>query len=280
MYNIVFVVLHYETLDDTEKCINSLLKYLSYKNVQVVVVDNGSTNGKLERLEANYKENKQMHFVCSENNLGFARGNNIGFSFAKKELNADIIILANNDLVFEQEDFIDKLVKAYELEKFDVAGPQIRSLVDKKNQNPVPVLYHNVSEVKKRILKYYILFLLSIFNLDVAVQRKVAQPIEEYKPNEKDDFQLHGACMFFANQYIQKYDGLCDKTFMYCEESILKCMVDRDNMCMKYYDEIKVWHKEGSSTSATCGSSVKKRRFFYKNSIASCRVLEELMKSE
>lgn len=280
MYNIVFVVLHYETLDDTEKCINSLMKYLSFENVQVVVVDNGSSNGKLNRIEAKYEDNKQIYFMYSKSNLGFARGNNIGFSFAKKELNADIIILANNDLVFEQEDFINKLVKVYELEKFDVAGPQIRSLVDKKNQNPVPVLYHNISEVKKRILKYYILYFLSIFKLDVAVQRKVARPIQEYKPNTNDDFQLHGACLFFANKFIQKYDGLCDKTFMYCEESILKCIVDRDSMRMKYFDEIEVWHKEGSSTAATYGSSVKKRRFFYKNSIASCRVLKELMKSK
>lgn len=279
MCNIVFVVLHYETLEDTKKCINSLMKYLSFENVKIVVVDNGSLNGKLETIKKDY-DNKKIYFLYSEFNLGFAKGNNIGFAFAKKELQADIIILANNDLVFEQVDFIEKLAYAYENERFDVAGPRIKSLVDFKNQNPVPVLYHTIWEVNKRIFKNHILYLLSLFRMDVIVQKKIAHPIEEFKPEKEDDFQLHGACMFFANSFIQKYDGLCDKTFMYCEESILKCMVIRDDMTMKYLDEIEVWHKEGSSTNATCGSSVKKRRFFYKNSNAGCRVLKKIMKEK
>lgn len=277
MNSIVFVVLHYETLDDTKKCLDSLVPYLRDSRVQVVAVDNGSPNGKLETLAPQYAENAAIHFIYSKENLGFARGNNLGFAYAKHELNADLIILANNDLVFEQEDFVDTLVKRCEETAFDVAGPKILSLVDGKNQNPVAVQYHSIRDVDKRILKNTISSFLCTFNLDTAAQKLLAKEVEQVALSPEDDFQLHGACMFFANRFVEKYDGLCDKTFMYGEESILKYMVVRDAMTMAYLDDVTVYHKEGSTTGVVYGKGRAKRKFFYKWNIDGCRQLRKLM---
>ena len=277
MDSIVFVVLHYETLDDTKKCIDSLVPYLRDPRVQVVAVDNGSPNGKLETIAPQYAENEEIHFIHSKENLGFARGNNLGFAYAKHELNADLIILANNDLVFEQADFVDTLVKRCEETAFDVAGPKILSLVDGKNQNPVAVQYHSIRDVNKRILKNTISSFLCTFNLDTAAQKLLAKEVEQVALGPEDDFQLHGACMFFANRFVQQYDGLCDKTFMYGEESILKYMVVRDGMKMAYLDDVTVYHKEGSTTGVVYGKGKAKRKFFYKWNIDGCRQLRKLM---
>ena len=70
MKKTVFVVLHYETLDDTVKCLDSLEKYLQDPHVEIVLVDNGSKNGKLSAIEADYRKNR-IHFIYSEKNLGF-----------------------------------------------------------------------------------------------------------------------------------------------------------------------------------------------------------------
>ena len=109
MIKIAFVVLHYETLDDTSECIDSLKKYIVDDSVKIVVVDNGSVHGKLNTIEEKYKSDSVI-FLYSDENLGFAKGNNIGFKYAKEKLQSDIIILANNDLIFRQEDFVDKLI--------------------------------------------------------------------------------------------------------------------------------------------------------------------------
>lgn len=277
MKSIVFVVLHYETLDDTKKCIDSLVKYLQDSRVQIVVVDNGSPNGKLSTIAPDYSEHSQIHFVYSEENLGFARGNNLGFRYAKYRLNADLIVLANNDLVFEQEDFVDILAQRYQNTGFDVAGPKILSLVDGKNQNPVSVMYHSVKDVEKRIFKNTVCSFLCNFNLDIAAQKLLAKEVEQVEIRPGDDFQLHGACMFFANRFIERYDGLFDKTFMYGEESILKYMVVRDGMKMEYLDDVTVYHKEGSSTGNIYGKGKTKRKFFYKWNIHGCKQLRKLM---
>ena len=277
MNNIVFVVLHYETLDDTKKCVDSLLKYLKHPGVELVLVDNGSKNGKLEAIMPNYAGQERIHYLRSEKNLGFANGNNLGFEFAKSQLHADLIILANNDLVFRQEDFIDTLENAYSDTAFDVAGPRIISMVDGKNQNPVCVQYHNLRDVNKRIFKDSILSFLCNFNLDRYVQKFFAKEIPQVAYQPGMDFQLHGACMIFANRYLERYDGLCDKTFMYGEENILKYMIVRDCMNMVYLDALTVYHKEGSSTGAIYGKGREKRKFYYKWNLHSCKQLKRMM---
>ena len=280
MNNIVFVVLHYETLEDTKECLHSLEKYLKDPRVQVVVVDNGSRKGKLESLAPEYGNSEQVHFLYSQENLGFAKGNNLGFRYAKQELGAELIILANNDLVFRQEDFIEALVSQYEKTPFDVAGPRIISLVDGKNQNPVNVQYHSLKDVNVRIFKDSVLSLLCAFNLDTFARKIFAKEIPEVDYQPGMEFQLHGACMFFANKFLQCYDGLYDRTYMYGEENILKYMTVRDGMDMAYLDAVTVYHKEGSSTSKIYGEGRAKRKFYYKWNLHGRRQLKELMQSK
>lgn len=279
MCKVAIVVLHYENLFDTKECLNSLLKYLTDDQTQIVVVDNGSVKEKLTEIEGDYK-NSSIHFIYSKINLGFANGNNLGFTYAKYQLNADIIILANNDLVFKQTNFIEELVNAENSLHFDVAGPKIISLVDGRNQNPVPRIYRNLKDVKKRILKFRMLYILSLLNLDVRVQDKYRNRNVRMNSINNEDFQLHGACMIFANRYIRTFDGLCDKTFMYGEESILKYQCIKYNFKLCYLDQLVVFHKEGSTTNKILGSRINKRRFYYSNNIRGCRVLERLMKED
>lgn len=277
MSKIVFVILHYETIDDTKNCIESLMKYTKKNNIEIVVVDNGSKVGKLNDLEDLYKNNKFIKFIRSEINLGFAKGNNIGFEYAKRNLNPEFIILTNSDTVFEQINFIEKLESLYEEYKFDVAGPKIISLADGKNQNPVMRIYNNVGDVKKRIFKFKILYYLGLINLDRFLKSHFSKEIIEVKKEFDGDIQLHGACLIFSKNFINTYSGLYDKTFMYGEESILKYIVERDNMKMMYLDEIEMLHKEGSSTDAIYGKGRAKRLFFYKWNIKGCEILLELM---
>jgi len=280
MKSVAFVVLHYETLDDTRNCLESLVKYLKNPGVQIVLVDNGSKNGKLKTLEPEFAGQERIHFLYSDMNLGFANGNNLGFRYAKKELQAELIVLANNDLVFEQDDFVEKLLDRCEQTGFDVAGPKILSLVDGKNQNPVAVQYHSLQDLNKRIFKDSVLSFLCNFDLDRRVQKIFAKEIQEVAYQPGMDFQIHGACMFFANAFVERYDGLCDKTFMYGEENILKYMVVRDGLKLEYLDDVTVYHKEGSSTGVIYGKGKAKRKFYYKWNLHSAKQLKKMMQAK
>src|SRR5262245_50398579 len=71
---------------------------------EVILVDNGSTDGSVEHLRANYP---WVRVVAAGHNLGFAGGNNEGYRHSRGEL----IALLNNDTV-AQPDWLAALVKA------------------------------------------------------------------------------------------------------------------------------------------------------------------------
>ena len=276
--NITVVVLHYENIKDTKECLDSLKKYLNdtKNNINVVVVDNGSIKEKTAAIEEDYVNDK-IYFIESGRTLGFAKGNNIGFHYAKYELHSDIIILANNDLIFKQVDFMNQIAKEMIENHIDVAGPRIISLVDHKNQNPVPYAHPDLVSVNKRIFKLHVLKIMCYFGVDKFFQTIFSR---KYSTDVKsDNYQLHGACLIMANNYVKNYDGLYPKTFMYMEEDILKYITKRDNLIMKYFDGAEVFHKEGSSTEKIYGEGRKKRLFYYKWNIDGCKKLRQLMKS-
>ncbi len=273
---VAIVVLHYESTKDTIECLDSLIQYIDEDKVRIIVVDNGSKIRLIEQIADKYSDIEQIEIMRSDENLGFSKGNNLGFLYAKRQYSPEIIVLSNNDIVYDQKEFIDKLLYEYKRTQFDVAGPKIISLIDGKNQNPVGLVYHSAKEVKKRIRKFRILGFLSKWSLDTKIKSFAANEIPEYEAT--GDYQLHGACMFFANRYIQEYDGLYDGTFMYGEEFILKHIVTKEKMKMIYLPDLVVKHKEGASTKAFWGKGKKQRQFFYKWSVNSLTQLWKMMK--
>lgn len=272
---IVFVLLHYENLNETSACIDSLLKYRENSEIEIVVVDNGSVREPISLVKQSYLDKDYVHFVISSENLGFAKGNNLGFQYAKRNLNPEIIILSNSDVIYSQDEFIEQLVEDYNELLFDVAGPKIIRVEDGINQNPSPVIYSSKFDVLKKIMKFFILYFLSFFDMDLYMRRKPEK--YEYSQNVGSDFQLHGACLIFGKNYIDSYDGLYDKTFMYGEESILKFIVNRDNLRMAYLDNISINHLEGVSVASVFGKGVKNRNFYYKWNMHSSYLLLKLM---
>lgn len=86
-YSIVIVSLNGEKV--LPICMNALFK-TNYKNFEVILVDNGSTDRTSEVVKTGWKEVK---IIRSEKNLGFAGGNNLGIRSAK----GDCIVLLNDD---------------------------------------------------------------------------------------------------------------------------------------------------------------------------------------
>ena len=102
--NICYVILHYKNIVDTRKCINSLLKTMDLSS-RIVIVDNGSDDNSGKVLKNEFQNFPSVTVLILEDNIGFSKGNNKGYKFAKKNYNPDFIIIANNDVVFYQNNF-------------------------------------------------------------------------------------------------------------------------------------------------------------------------------
>ena len=103
---ISFVVLHYQDLETTNECVNNICQLKKSTDVNIVIVDNNSPNNSGLELKNTYSNSKNIHVLCNPVNEGFAKGNNLGYSYAKNELQSKIIVVMNNDVMIIQHNFI------------------------------------------------------------------------------------------------------------------------------------------------------------------------------
>ncbi|SDQ35486.1 Glycosyltransferase, GT2 family [Chryseobacterium soldanellicola] len=106
MPKIFFIIVTYNAMKWAERCFSSLRQ--SSISVHCVVVDNGSTDGSQEYIKTNFPE---VHFIQSEENLGFGKANNIGIEKAFQE-GADFFYLMNQD-AWIYPDSLEKLLNGY-----------------------------------------------------------------------------------------------------------------------------------------------------------------------
>lgn len=247
---LVYLILHYKNADVTEQCICSLLR-TNIGDSQIVIVDNASNNGSYETLRNRFHDVERMHFLKNKENLGYAAGNNVGFRYAKNVLGADWIVLLNNDVIIEQNDFQQILLEEYKKVSFYVAGPDIVT-PDGKNQNPYLMNCPGKKDIIKKLLHDYIV----LFLMKIKVQQKLKKVLHYdgsiFQPNEIGTIQdfkgvLHGSCVIFSPDYVCKFNGLYGGTFLYCEEEILCYILKELGYQYCYLKSLQVIHHHSVS---------------------------------
>lgn len=278
---LVYVILHYLAGEDTIECANSILKSSQYSKhkTDIVIIDNGSPNNSLKRIKDAFLDNPHVKVIHSKENLGFSKGNNMGFSYAKSELNADFIVMLNNDTLITQSNFNDIIVEKFKKYSYSVLGPDILT-ADGFHQNPGNKQNWGSVELRKYRLKKRIRLILSYLGLDALINRIIESSkdiyLKEKQIGDIKDTVLHGACLIFSPLYIQKFEGLYPETFLYWEEDILKLQADYNDFLMMYTSDLSIFHKEDISTNMMEGSKGKKIRRKYKYLIESSKVYSKL----
>ena len=118
MREISIIVLTWNGLSYTKRCLETLKALTAYENYRIYVADNGSTDGTIEYL----RSLDYVTLVENGANLGYAKGNNAAIL---KTAPASDILLLNNDteILPGHEDWLNKMVAAaYEDNKVGVVG--------------------------------------------------------------------------------------------------------------------------------------------------------------
>ena len=100
-------VLNWNGRDLTLDCLSSLEK-ITYPNVKVYVIDNGSSDNSVTAIRNQFPD---YEIIELPKNYGFARGNNAGFELVKQK--ADYTIFLNNDTIVDPN-FVEPLINAME----------------------------------------------------------------------------------------------------------------------------------------------------------------------
>lgn len=271
--DICFLILHYKTNEHTDTCIEYIIRNCDTESFHIVVVDNASPMESWNMLLEKYDSDNRVTLLRNEKNLGFARGNNVGFKYAKEKFNPQFICMINNDAYLLDKNIFEKLKKEFLISKFAVAGPQITTSDGRKTSNPFICSIPSIDWLKYMIRKRKFEILCARFGLyekvcpfttKILKKLNILQPPQcvEVVPMSIDSREnetifeskayyvgLHGAALFFSPEYIKMFDGIDDRTFLGGEELILYTKVLCSNLVTVYLPDIHMYHVVGGSST-------------------------------
>ena len=109
------VILSYDLKDYTIQCVESVRRTTSREDVDIIVVDNGSTDGSAEWL----KEQGDITLRCNEKNVGYTVGCDQGIALAQKDTD---IFLMHNDAVLTPNALFWLKIGLYEAKEVGSCG--------------------------------------------------------------------------------------------------------------------------------------------------------------
>lgn len=234
MNKVSIVILNYLNYLDTIECVESIFK-MNYELEGIVIVDNHSHNESFKILSRKYKKYNKIVVVKTGSNYGFAKGNNIGIAIARQRFHTDFVLVVNNDTIFEQKDYLEKLLNHYEY-GVGMIGSAI----------------HLKGNVVQKEEVYDISFQ-GTFRRFVKLNLKKVQKdiwcflIQNVKEKKEVKF-LHGCIILFTPDFFKHYNGFYKRTFLYAEEPILYLMCKKYKLWQVYVHDIYIYHKEDQSS--------------------------------
>jgi GT2 family glycosyltransferase len=213
------ISVHFNQLSLTEAFIKSVLNQ-SYPNYEIIIVDNGSVNEPVNPLINKFPN---VNYISSNENLGFAGGNNLGIEQAKGKL----LFFLNNDTEIE-DNTIEILVRHfYNHPNCGMLSPKIK--------------YFNTN-----ILQYAGS---GKINLYTGRNKRIGYNEEDNGQYDKEYITeiIHGAAMMVARDLIKTVGMMPAEFFLYYEE-IDWCQQAKEAGYQIWFNgNSTVFHKESMS---------------------------------
>lgn len=246
MKKVFIIVLNFNGKKDTLECLQSL------KKSEVIVVDNGSTDGSVRAIRDKFPEIKILE---NKKNLGFAKGNNVGIRYALNQ-GADYIILLNNDTIVEINTLVRLIEVASSNNRIGILGPKIYFAKGFE--------FHQGRYKKNELGKviWYAGGLIDWRNV-LGVHRGVDEVDEgQYDKQEEVEF-VSGCCMFIKREVFKKIGLLDERFFLYFEDLDFCLRAKKVGFRIVYVPEAVIWHKNAATVG---GSGSDRQRYHYRRS--------------
>ncbi len=215
------ITINYNGLKDTCELIDTLP--LNDETIEVIVVDNASTQDEATELEKRYP---LIIVIRSDKNLGFAGGNNLGI----KAAHGKYLFFINNDAILPQPSALSLLITR--LESSDQIGmvcPKIRFTWGKQ-----PIQYAGYTPLSKITLR----------NKSIGFGEQDNGQYDTPHPTP----YAHGAAMMVKREIIEKVGMMPECYFLYYEELDWSMMIRRAGYEIWYEPACTFFHKESQTT--------------------------------
>ncbi|MGE4287706.1 MAG: glycosyltransferase [Salinivirgaceae bacterium] len=269
---IVFSILHYQAFDMTVKCVEYLKKIIN-SNHYIVIVDNASPNDSGNFLEKKYATDNNIFIIRNKYNAGFAKGNNLGYIFAKEKLKADCIIVINNDVLIKQANFLSELKTELNNDVHIIAPDIITPLGE--HQNPLRLRKISTKKIVQDLIYNLFMTAITLIPLLNKLVTKFLIGRRTLKIKDKVDSNIvlgpiqyivpHGAAIIYTRKYIEREDfAFLPITFLFAEEDILYEYIRQNNYKTYFSPVLQVEHLHDASIDEITSGEVAKKHFMSK----------------
>lgn len=201
---------------------------------EIDVISKG-TKGRIVGIDSNVKKG-QLFILPSKENLGFAKGNNLGVNFLCEKFQIDHILFSNNDIEIKSTCLVEGLISKIDNDaQIGAIGPRVVGL-DGNDQSPH---YKIISPFRQMGWKM----------LPFLRRKNRAEDIVTQRQTSGFCYWVSGAFFLMKKDDFIKIDGFDPNTFLYYEEPILAERLKRIDKKMFFLNDVGVLHYEGGSSS-------------------------------
>ena len=244
------VILSWNTLNLTRNCLRSVFANTKDIDCEVIVVENGSSDGSPEMVE---REFPQAKLIKNSENLGFTKGNNQGF----KESGGDYILFLNSDTIISGSEGTESLLR----DSVPVKS-QLRKMVDKMKSDKsigmlTPKLVYPDGKFQDEyyrklpsLTQTFWVYLAPINKLTHKIgflRRRYLSDIDPDKSCYVENFNVPGAAPMISREAYEKIGGRDENIFYWMEDIDLFWSMKKDGYKMYYLADAMIIHLGGMS---------------------------------
>lgn len=247
-------IINYNKYEKTIDCIDSVFQTAKCE-YKIYLLDNASANESCDILQQKYSGNDKVVFIKSDENLGYARGNNLLIEQAKAD-GCKYILISNNDIIYS-ENTIDTLLEEIQTTDYLAIAPKLKAPNNSIQQN-----------IKKTApdFKRYIMSETYLRNFDK--QKKYQNT---YYPQSFEAVYWIAGAVFIADMKKFEDIGFFDKnTFLYFEEYIISEKAVKKGYKLAIEPSVCAYHYHGASTGGSANlftrlENLKSELYFLRN---------------
>lgn len=226
------LIVNWNSKDLLRQCLLSIRGTCADLRPQVVVVDSGSFDGCAEMLASEFPE---VDFVQSNDNIGFGRANNLGFT----RVTGEAVLLLNPDTEIRPGALQMLLGELKMRPDAGIVSPRLLNtdltLQWSVHALPRPVRQALDSEILRRLLSPYGLW----------------APPSDFAPAETVEVEaVAGTCMLMWTKTFRDISGFSPQYFMYAEDMDLCFKALRAGFHIYHVPTAEVIHHGGASSSS------------------------------
>lgn len=226
---VYIIILNWNGLRDTIECLESVKK-IDYPNYEIIVVDNGSTDGSPEEIARLFPE---ITLIRNKENLGYAEGNNVGIRYALRN-STDYILLLNNDTIVDPK-ILKSFVEAADMyPEAGIFGAKIYYYSD-----PNRIWYAGGKWDENR---------LHFFHIGEGEQDND----DKYNRIRETDY-VCGCALFFRKTVVQTIGLLESRFFLVYEDNDWCYRARKAGFKSLFIPDARLWHKCATSLTR-CGT--------------------------